>query len=495
MDKFVSTNRYLFPLLLTCLSIYFFHLGPLPGVNENRYIDQTRSIVEDGVFHIDRYHFNTIDKGEINGHYYPTAPPGLSLFSVPIYLIVKEIFEISPIVLFKNFDVKAYIRVFLGNPDAPDYFIEKYPFFEFLVCHILFTIFLCCLPALGIIVLLDKALEIFTPLATAIQRVWILFSFAFGTLMFFYSTRFFAHALSTFMLFAAFLLIYAVKKQRVNIRWIGVAGLLNGFSLLVDYITFPAVLIVGIYGLFSIEKRELWRYISGSGLPVICLLVYHAIAFGHPFKMPQQFMSGESGNIYANQFGLGLPDPIILIKLMLSSYRGFFLYMPIMIYGVFLLIKGLTKRDHPHRVEWMVFGGIFIALILFNSAMKINWVGGYIYGPRYLIPAIPFLMLPLGEAENYFSRWAIKGAIILSVLINWSGTQYIVSQTFYGSLLSFLLSGPTSQGYQFLESYFHGMSGWDVPVSATGGYIVLGVLVVAIWRFFMPQNEKSKIAE
>ncbi|HCQ03964.1 MAG TPA: hypothetical protein DIT99_26185, partial [Candidatus Latescibacteria bacterium] len=176
--------------------------------------------------HIDRYHHNTMDKGFINGHYYPTAPPGLSLLAIPLYLAVKTLLSVIPGSALSQYDVAQYIHVLLGNPDAPDDFVATYPFFDFLICHLLFTAVLCCLVSTGLMIMLDRALRMFTPGVTETQRLWLLIVYAFGTLMFFYSTRFFAHASSALTLFGAFLVLYGMKRRDLGGGWAFAAGML-----------------------------------------------------------------------------------------------------------------------------------------------------------------------------------------------------------------------------------------------------------------------------
>ena len=117
--------------------------------------------------------------------------------------------------------------------------------------------------------------------------------------------------------------------------------------------------------------------------------------------------------------------------------------------------------------------------------MKSIWNGGHVFGPRYLIPSIPFLMIPLGMAHRWIPRPILTALGALSILINWSGVQYIVSQTSFGSLAMFFLSGPTTQGYQFLKKYFHSMADWDVYISPMGGFILLAVTIYGLWRFII----------
>src|SRR5690242_2762920 len=74
-----------FALLLFSFA-YFYQAG---GWNENTRFDLVRAIVEDHTIAIDRYHGNTGDKASYEGHYYSDKAPGLSLFAVPLYAIVR----------------------------------------------------------------------------------------------------------------------------------------------------------------------------------------------------------------------------------------------------------------------------------------------------------------------------------------------------------------------------------------------------------------------
>jgi len=478
----IIRNRRLWGVCLSCWFIYLFHIGPLPGVNENRYINQTRSLVDESRFSINRYHYNTVDKALVGELYYPTAAPGLSLLGIPIYLFVKIGFMTIPRGMLSQFDTAGYIRGFLGNQDAPQSFIVSYPIIEFLICHIVFTALLCSLVSIIIMYLLYTSFAMFTPNASENYRIGIIIIYAFGTLMFFYSTRLFAHIPSTIFLFGSFLILAAVRSKQAHPKWTFMAGLANGLALFVDYLTLPATLVIGIYGLIAVPRPMIWKYILGSCLPVFALLAYQTICFGHPLAMPQNFMVGQNQEIFKGAMGLALPNLIITWKLLFSAYRGFFIYMPIMICSVYVLVRLLLTFNHPNHVEWIVIAGVATAQLLFNSAMPNFWNGGYIFGPRYLIPAIPFLIIPLGEAYRYMPGWLIGMAGMISILINWAGVQYIVSQTAYGAVLSFLLSGPTTQSYQFIETYFHTMAGWNVTISPVGGFMLLSLIIWGTWR-------------
>ena len=123
--------------------IYLFHVGPIPGVNENRYIDLTMSIVDHGQLNIDQYHYNTVDKAYYNGHYYSGAAPGPSILAIPLYLVFETAQRFFPVSVFSQYDTGVYIRSEMGGRPASDDFVATYPFSDFVLLHIGFTWVIC----------------------------------------------------------------------------------------------------------------------------------------------------------------------------------------------------------------------------------------------------------------------------------------------------------------------------------------------------------------
>src|SRR5262249_17514442 len=59
---------------------------------------------------------------------------------------------------------------------------------------------------------------------------------------------------------------------------------------------------------------------------------------------------------------------------------------------------------------------LFIAYFFFYNSSSVMWWGGFTIGPRYLIPMLPFFVLPIIFAFNHFldKRW---GKILVAILI------------------------------------------------------------------------------
>lgn len=219
-------------------------------------------------------------------------------------------------------------------------------------------------------------------------------------------------------------------------------------------------------------------------------MLYHYVYFGGPFTTPYSASfpmnpDGDLGprttlNVGFN--GFGMPSLASLWGLTLSPYRGLFTYSPVLIIAVYALARRIRDRSNVCRLEWRIILAVFLFQFLFNSAMETFWSGGYVWGPRYLMPLLPFLMIPLGLAFRQTPALVIIGLGALSILIDWSGVQYIVSQNAFGPISLFLITGPTTQFYQFIDMYIKTYTGWNIVISPLGGFILLAVMLTGLWK-------------
>jgi len=110
----------------------------------------------------------------------------------------------------------------------------------------------------------------------------------------------------------------------------------------------------------------------------------------------------------------------IIIRLLFYPYRGFFFYNPILIFS-FIGLFFMYKR---HKLLSLSIILLFVFLILYNSRLWLWW-GGTSFGPRHLLPIIPFLMIPLlFSLKKIKLHWLIP-FIIISVLINVVGLGFL----------------------------------------------------------------------
>ena len=217
--------------------------------------------------------------------------------------------------------------------------------------------------------------------------------FAFGTYIFAYSTVFFAHVPTALFLFLAF-----AKREK---PWL--AGAALGAAVLCNYAALPAAIVIAVLIAFE-RPREMAKVIAG-GLPfAIFLFAYQTICFGGPFRTAVEATTPNFRTPGAFLGVFTLPHPSVAFLLLFSRYRGLFFLCPILI----LAFAGIRKR------EMVAVAGVFLSFLIVNASFN-GWHGGSAIGPRYLLPAMPFLVVPMmAVADRLRAAWIILGAISIA---------------------------------------------------------------------------------
>ena len=327
-----------YSIFVILLLVFIVHLEKGGGDASFRYLDSTHAIVDEGRFEIDTYKDNTGDLAFYGGHYYPSAPPGLSFLAIVPYLPFNFFYKLVLPIL-NNTDSYAelnskiklnYIEKGL-NPNSQFLNIDLVHFFVSNVFIQIFTSFIVS-SLLGI--LIYKTLNIIYK-DKKINFIVTLFS-VFGTIIFSYTIAFHAHVPSTFFLFLSFYLLLKMKKTKENrIGTFLYSGMSAGVSITMNYTLVPLLGFLYIYfikNLKSFTKRNLLIYCAGTLVPIALLMAYFWIVFGSPFVTPHDFPSDTIMSTHSKGFyGFSYPSIHHIFMLLFSPYRGFFFYMPFFI--------------------------------------------------------------------------------------------------------------------------------------------------------------------
>lgn len=342
------------------------------GWNERSHYAQVRAL-DAGTARIDRYASDTGDLGYYKGHYYSDKAPGLALFTVPFYALTRGLHissgsepnEIHILALFGSLVPAAILLLLIAS------FVERQE------------------PGLGL------------PVAML---------FGFGTLLLPFSTMLFSHILSACLGFGAYYLLWLERNAGWRLSTIGFAGALAGFGVATEY---PQVLAVAILAGYLVgtgfSMRRLAWFAGGVLIGVAPLLIYNWWAFGSPTHV-------SYANVAANHVGVfGLvPFSLHAALDLLFGARGLFTLTPVLaaaVGGIFLLYRRGRRAD-----AW-VAGAAVLAYVLYNASYWLPF-GGWSPGPRFLIPAIPFLALPLATALRRVGPLTLGlGAISVSTMI------------------------------------------------------------------------------
>ena len=182
---------------------------------------------------------------------------------------------------------------------------------------------------------------------------------------------------------------------------------------------------------YTLPDRALYRrlipFLAAFLTPLIlwALLLsgYNYLRFGNPLTTG-----------YLPQESFRTPLLTGLAGLLISPGRGLFLYCPIFL----LILPAFPIFLRRHRIEGSFSLSLATVYILIYSKWFM-WHGGVAWGPRFLVPIIPFLAIPLaplieglrGKAKVAFaSLLAISVAIqILGLSVDFGRFQEILLQT------------------------------------------------------------------
>jgi MFS family permease len=348
---------------------YFYQAG---GWNQNVRFDLSRSIVEKQSFIIDDYlcgtphpptarpHRNTGDESKRGDHYYCDKAPGVSWLAVPAYAITHGVH---------------------GRAEKTESFLG--------IAAYISTVFAIALPsALSVVAL-------FMLLGALNQRfgVRVLLSvgYAFGTLAWPYSTLLYGHQLAAALLLCALTLLVRARHQGAKPH-LFVVGLLLGFSVVSEYPAALGVIPIFIYALIHHSRKEMLWLIAGGAVCAISLAAYHWIAFGGPFTLPYEFSTQKYRGL-GYFMGLGVPNWPAFSNTMFTAYRGLFYSAPWLLLGFGGSLFMILQRRF--RAESIVSLSIVLLFVWMTSSLIDSWHGGWSLGSRYMIPAIPFLVIPI----------------------------------------------------------------------------------------------------
>lgn len=232
----------------------------------------------------------------------------------------------------------------------------------------------------------------------------------------------------------ASLMALAIVRWRDDWQWSpGVLGLASAAviqfrsdSLLTVW---PAILALPLFvPLHTLLRR---RSLLWVGLPVAAslsfLMWYNNLRFG------SLLVAGYHGQGFHTPLDLGLKG------LLLSPGRGLFVYSPLALPGVVGLVYMYVRRQ-----AFAVLGALLILPRLILFAKWGAWAGGLCWGPRFLMPSLPvlivgaFYLLQMGSkprAAVKAARLVLAMTAILSVPVNLLSVRVPYEQ-WHGTLVS-----------------------------------------------------------
>jgi hypothetical protein len=356
---------------------------------------------------IDRWQWETRDKAWLGGHFYSVKAPGLAVLTLPAYVALDAA------------GAKRVAREAAANarradhprwipPEKPD--LSQYAFsahrahqVEIRVEHetpIIWALTLvgAVLPAVALLMLVRGVAERIEPGYGTAAAITL----GLGTIVFTFAAEYFSHVLAATLGFAAFALLFREREGSARTSLVGVAGLLAGLAVSFEYPLGLLAVILLIYALARPRRpRRAAAYAAGAAIGAAPALAFNWWALGSPLRFAYSHavaIQGITGHAVlglnsSGFFGIDLPRPGAAVDLLVAG-RGLLTLTPVLVMAA-LGAAGLRKRGHA--AEAAVIGAVAVAYFLYNTGYWLPFGGGS-PGPRFLIPALPFLAIGLASA-------------------------------------------------------------------------------------------------
>lgn len=304
----------------------------------------------------------TLDRASYGGHYYSDKAPGLSVAALPAVALLRP-----------------------GSPQ--DYSQEDLRLWGVRVLTVGLAFLICAF-------MVGRVSEGLAPGFGAVALV----TFALGTLVAPLAGVSFEAVPAAALGFGAFLLAWNRRP--------GLAGLLGGAALLVEYQSGLTLVVIGSYLAFK-GGRPLLAFLAGVAPGALLLGAYNWAAFGAPWHLSYRYVA----NFWAEWqqtgfFGIGLPHGFGAVHVF-GGRSGLLVVSPVLVLAAF----GLVWLGRTHRAEAVVAATV-TAIFVFVNLGYFDPYGGGSPGPRFLVAALPFLALGLGPAYSRRPRLTLVLAVL-----------------------------------------------------------------------------------
>ncbi len=379
-------------------------IGQFESSHERATFAETISLIETHSFKLNKNLaiFSSPDVGFYKGNFFSLFPPGVSLLILPLYLLGR---------LYGLAQVFSYFTISISAV-------------------------LCLL-------LLYKISRSIFKLSISVS-LFISMIFIFASSAWSYSITIYQHLPTTFLMLLAF---YSCWKFKNNSRFGGIWIILSWFSIGISiFLDYPNILLmvpILIYLLFTVfnikrvdgKRRIVVNLTMIFGSLFFCLaislyLLFSYQVYGKLFQFTNTIarydinaLKVSNSSIQTNSTNLVNTNNITSIfkedrlvegfyLLTISPEKGIFIFSPIfiLIFFAFFKLKSVMVSE-----KWLL-----IAIPLMNLWIYASFVdpwGGWAFGPRYLIPSMPFLAILVGIWVSSSGRKFLKKFLALVLFL------------------------------------------------------------------------------
>jgi hypothetical protein len=336
--------------------------------------------------------------------------------------------------------------------------------------------------------------------------LWLAFLFAFGTPVFFRTAYLNQNLMVGIFAFIGFVQLWQVeeKNQDTYRKRFAIAGFLGGLTVLCDYSGLVPLIMLYGYGILrrgekvpmrNALRESLW-YFGGAALPICMLWFYQWRSFGYPFYPPQYSMPHQIYSDVGYQ-GIRWPSGELLWMLLFDIRFGLFVVCPLLLLSFCAPLLNYFRKNILELRETLFILCFFAAFTLFFSFIeytRLQWVTGI----RYIIPVVPFLFLLTASVLVRIPRYLAYLLTVLAVIQLWAMSMArrgvgVPEESMLASLKAILFEG-------FQLPWLNTLLKMKIPyipyiqqyLSPFLLFVLLAILIFAIWRFKSPWEKLEK---
>lgn len=369
-----NTRTRIACLVLTCWIA--FALYTVPAIS--KFDALACAIVEHHTLAVDAY-VPITDSFQRSGHWFVNAPPGLALFGAAIYLMVQVALSHYPMAPELHLVILHWLMFGVGLGGV-------------------------CALAAGALAMLASQ---YCPPKRAIILGYLL---VLGT---FYLP--FASSVAWNQSLYTALLVFSLYTIELGPpRWRPMLlGACLGASLVTDFLTvvaYPAILLY--WGWSKRPARIEYLLLSLGCLPFLVVLAwYNSTAFGH-WWVTGYAAQGLTGPGRPWWFSLDIKSPVTE----LFGLNGLFTTSP----ALALALPSICSRNNvrgPYSDFWSLCTCIVVLHLAFAALYTGTATEVYFYGPRFLLPTVPLLILLAARREiRWLGAWLLGLSFVLQLL-------------------------------------------------------------------------------